>query len=221
MGALNFPIGASAHIVFPNGTTWYFNGAIWPDQNNQPGDMPEDPVNVIFLKGGYPIDQGALDAMIANNGLNFGGAYGCGSRARMIWRNVNRDRNSDKEDYSYADEGCGHVGGRYHVRLWDDLEHRDITANESPNHGAVAEWLVGSVHHEHRILCFCGNLGHHQVDEDWDQARREFVQKFQTQCRVARWRALPGAKGFFGRYTNSGLVGRISKQQVSQGCTGA
>ncbi len=201
MGSLSIAVDsanerAEAHVQFHNGR-WVFRGMTIssPDRKSR-----SDPLNIIFKGNNQSYTSGNVESHIkAHTGWT--GTWPCSSKQRVVWQRVSGDATtSDKDDFQLDNRDALCNLSRWHLRAWDDHEHADYTNS----HGPMDQWVVMNIHHENNS---------HDIDLDWDAARRQFIEKMAGHCSWPVWKRHPGARistkvgqGF----ANTGRIGRIS-----------
>jgi hypothetical protein len=199
-----------------NGKNWYFGGRTVGSEGQDSEKV--DPVTLIFHGGNQPhiytnqFVDGKLQTFIPDMAPGCipttAGCITipCNGRQRMVWNNLNGNRNSDKEDINRSTSDT--CEDQVHIRLWDDHEH----AQQFPS-GTHTEfsWSVGSVHKEERcpippvpifnpltqswhLQFFCP---HHRIST-FERQARNIASKFDSNdnwCSDRKWRFLPGSMG--------------------------
>jgi len=186
---------AQAHIKFSNGD-WVFRGRTI-DSSGDRSDK-KDPITIVFKGHDREYSNDNVFDHIADH-TGWGGTGLCNDHQRVVWKKPNsNETTSDKDDFQLDNRLAVCFASRWHLRGWDDQEHYRFTSG----HGRANQWTVAGVHHE--------SGPPHEIDMDWDVARRRFVNKMSPHCRWPKWKRHPGARGEIYHYYNSGWIGRIS-----------
>lgn len=191
-------VGVEAHVKFSNGK-WVYRAMTIDGSGDR--SAKKDPANLIFKGHNRTYSNSNVRNHIEAH-TNLGG-IGCGGNQRVVWTKRNSSSTtSDKQDINIGTGGTGScLSGRWHLRGWDDQEHDIFTSN----HGRRNQWTVSAVHHEKLRCCW-----KHEIDMDWDVARRKMIEKMAGHCSWPKWKHRGGAEGWIQGYYNSGWIGRIS-----------
>jgi hypothetical protein len=208
----------SAHIRESNAPkNWYFAGTTF----GQDGDAfrKADPVNIVFTKGGTAslssVEQHIYDdwggqTKFDPTGLIFLGDthmkdHPCKMSDQWMQFRGLRDlfEGEPREVYDLFDlslNSSSWCRRKYHMRLWDDVEH----FFQTNQHANLDRWVVGGVHHEHVVLD-SDTAFNDDIDIDWDAV--EVIvkrKKLNEHCARLKWRWHPGAFGKFSGYVSDG-----------------
>jgi hypothetical protein len=199
-------VSGEAHVKFDNGR-WVFGGMTWNEERTH----REDPLNIIFMGHSREYSNDNVRSHMKDH-AGFDSIH-CAGNQRVVWRKrAGSATTSDKQDIQRGTGGwSGCTSSRWHIRGWDDQEHDLFTGD----HGRRNQWVLAGVHHE-KFHHDCGSphgcsYGH-DIDTDWDVARRKMIEKMAPHCAWPRWKRHLGArtKHRWKGYANSGWIGRIS-----------
>ncbi|MGI8728445.1 MAG: hypothetical protein ACR2LK_00320 [Solirubrobacteraceae bacterium] len=223
---------SSAHVK--SGTEWYFYGA--PQQDE--GRPLVDPLTLFFRPGAgvsRPAGVNEVENVVGNNwprmqaqdclgtsqfGLNVRDVFNDGPQG-VYFRNL---EDPDESQFDEVDrqlstartkrdsEACG---DQWHMRLWDDEEHAEIS-----DHGEQGQWTVGAVHKERAV----GAFDHELVtlrSKSWDTFRNSAVRQFGdsnlNRCRLYRWRYYPGGDRPYQGKRHDGYLSLVEFRRKRQG----
>ena len=206
---------------------WFNFGHLY--SGSSPGSKVDDPLNLVFAGGTY---EGNRNVHAGTVGLaledNWNPKYEsrmrkeavCGDSLYTIWRHAagrgERKPGSPgstgiKQDLerSATHPNCD---DQFHIRGYEDGPHWKHTAS----HGRRDQYLLAGIHHEQRK----GTFGH-RPDRDWDKVRIQAVKAMARHCSYRHYAYHPATDRPYKRYTNSGLLSRISLRRAADGCEGA
>jgi len=230
LAALVLAPAAAAHVKTNEGR-WLLSGSTYSgmDQDDEPPRQENrtDPVSVMWRGGNHDYTIGHVvnhthqhwrDRRIPDRFPN--GRFMEQRRdnplcrdAQFIFMRQSGDANdgdfSPSQSYMSTNGACTN---QYHIRLWNDDVHGGFFGS---NH--FGEFVVSPIHHE------TTTEGGHEIDLEFDHARRIYYLEMAPHCKKRRWAVHPESDGW--RYSDgvpyTGIITKISMRHRSDTCNGA